>query len=342
MRTAVRMGVLGCADIARRRMLPAMAASADVDVVAVASRDIGKAERTARCYGCRAVEGYGPVLADDSVDAVYVPLPAALHADWVEAALRAGKHVLAEKPLTTDRRRTAELFGLAARAGRTLMENVMFVHHHQHDVVRRLVADGAIGTVRSFRAEFAVPRRAATDVRYRPELGGGALWDTGVYPVRAAIHLLGHEWTVVGASLSRRPDFPVDVAGAALLRNPDEITAHLDFGLDHGYRSAYAISGSMGRITVDRAFTPPADLRPSVHLERGRTVRDLTLAPADQVTAAITAFATAVRHGTCAGRAESLRQSELLDELAASCQSDRGTPTRAYRRDRPENGRRCR
>lgn len=311
----VRMGVLGCAEIARRRMLPAMATSADIELVAVASRDIHKADEIARRYGCHAVEGYASLLADDSMDAVYVPLPAALHAHWIEAALRAGKHVLAEKPLTIDRCRTAELFDLAERGSLALMENVMFVHHSQHDVVRRLVADGAIGTVRSFRAEFSVPLRAETDIRYRPELGGGALWDTGVYPIRAAIHLVGTDWEVVGACLSSRPDFPVDVAGAALLRTQDEVTAHLEFGLDHGYSSTYALCGSEGRITVDRAFTPPADFRPSVRLDRGTGTSEIGLVPHDQVQATITAFATAVRHCTCVGREDSLRQADLLDDL---------------------------
>lgn len=311
----VAMGVLGCAEIARRRMLPAMAASTDIELVAVASRDIRKADETARPYGCRPIEGYASLLAEDSVEAVYVPLPAALHAQWVDACLRAGKHVLAEKPLTTDRASTAGLFDFAERSGLTLMENIMFVHHGRHEVVRRLLAAGAIGELRSFRAGFTIPRRNETDIRYRPDLGGGAMWDTGVYPVRAAIHLLGPELEVMGAALSHHPDFPVDVGGAALLRTPEEVTAHIEFGLDHAYSSVYTLCGSSGRITVDRAFTPPADFRPSVRLERGSGVEEVTLAPHDQVHATIAAFAAAVRRGTCIGREESLRQSELLDEL---------------------------
>ncbi|MEQ4606332.1 Gfo/Idh/MocA family oxidoreductase [Streptomyces cavourensis] len=141
-RPAVRVGVLGCADIARRRMLPAFAASPDTEVVAVASRDADRAKALAAPYGARPVQGYAELLADASVDAVHIPLPLALHAEWTEAALRAGKHVLAEKPLTDDPARSAALFALAERSGLALMENVMFVHHRRHAEVARLVAAG--------------------------------------------------------------------------------------------------------------------------------------------------------------------------------------------------------
>jgi len=263
----LRIGVLGCAAIARRRMLPALRACPDTEVVAVASRAPLRAREVAAEVGCEAVHGYAELLARTDVDAVYVPLPAALHERWVRAALRAGKHVLGEKPLTTDAAATRELTTLAAASGLVLRENVMFVHHGQHAAVRALVEDGAIGEPRAFHAAFAVPRLPDGDIRHDPRLGGGALWDTGVYPVRAAVHLLGEDLTVVGATLTRGgPNRAVDIAGTALLRDGSGRGAHLSFGLDHAYRSRYEIWGSRGTITVDRAFTPPADLAPRVRL----------------------------------------------------------------------------
>ncbi|MFC7472622.1 Gfo/Idh/MocA family protein [Actinomadura keratinilytica] len=179
-----------------------------------------RARATAEPYGARPVHGYRNLLAMDDIDAVYVPLPAALHHTWAEAALHAGKHVLAEKPLTTDARATARLLRLAEERGLALAENTMFVHHPQHTAVRELLDAGAIGELRSFRAEFTVPRFPADDIRLQPELGGGALWDTGVYPVRAALHLLGPELEAVGAVLTEDPAHGVDTHGAALLRTP--------------------------------------------------------------------------------------------------------------------------
>ncbi|MFJ9409526.1 Gfo/Idh/MocA family protein [Streptomyces sp. NPDC101393] len=313
----VRIGVLGCADIARRRMLPAMRDCADVELVAVASRHAATAAATAADFHCRPVTGYPALLEIPDVDAVYVPLPAALHAPWVSAALQAGKHVLAEKPLTTDLAATRRLAALAADGGLALMENVMFVHHSRHERVRALVADGAIGAPRTFQATFAVPRLPESDIRYDPALGGGALWDTGVYPVRAAVHFLGEGLRVEGAVLAGDAGGRVDTAGTALLSTPDGVTAQLAFGLDHSYRSCYEIWGSAGRIVVDRAFTPPAGHPARIVLERRTGTEEITLAPEDQVHRTLVAFALAVRTGAPLPPA-SLHQAALLEELRRS------------------------
>lgn len=324
----VRIGVLGCADIARRRVLPAMTASPATEVYALASRDRDRAAEVARAFGCRPVHGYGALLDLDEVEAVYVPLPAALHAEWVEAALRAGKHVLAEKPLTTDPEGTRALLALAGGLGLVLEENVMFVHHGQHRAVRDLVADGAIGHPRSFHAAFTVPQRPDGDIRYRGDLGGGALFDTGVYPVRAALHLLGGDPEVVGAVLGAGPGRDVDTSGGALLRGADGVAVHLAFGLENAYQSRYELRGSTGRITLERAFTPPAGQAPLVRLEQGAgEVTEIRLPAEDQVLNTVTHFASAVRAGTvdATERTACLQQATLLDRIRTAAGPPRPT-----------------
>jgi predicted dehydrogenase len=308
-------GVLGCAEIARRRVLPAMAAHPHPTLVGGASRNLATATETATPYGCRPVSGYANLLADDTVDAVYIPLPAALHAEWVEAALRAGKHVLAEKPLAADPDRTRALFALARARGLALMENVMFVHHGQHAAVRRLAA--GIGPLRGLDACFTIPPPPATDIRFRADLGGGSLGDVGVYPIRAALQLLRGELRVVGATTFRSPGHDVDTAGAALLRDEAGVTAHLTFGMDHPYRSRYELTGTRGRILVERAFTPPADHEPRVLVESAEGSRTVTLPADDQVANTLSAFVAAVAAsgrpaGPAPGEAESLAQAELI------------------------------
>ncbi|MFD7107044.1 Gfo/Idh/MocA family protein [Streptomyces celluloflavus] len=310
----VRVGVLGCADFALRRMLPAMAASPYIELVAVASRDRAKARSTAHAYGCSPVLGYAALLARDDVEALYMPLPAALHAEWIVAALHAGKHVLAEKPLTTDVQTTASLLEVARGRGLTLMENVLFVRHSQHEAVRRLVRDGTIGELRSFHAEFAVPARPKDDIRLREDLGGGSLWDTGVYPVRAALRYLGAPLTVEASVLVHARGRAVDTSGAALLTTPGGVPAHLSFGLDHGYRSRYELVGSVGRLTLDRAFTPPPDHVPALLLERGPGSERITLAPDDQVANMLSAFAGAIRSPSPVDT-EPLVAAQLLDDI---------------------------
>jgi predicted dehydrogenase len=324
--TPLRFGVLGCADIARRRMLPAMTGVDAVRVVAIAGRDAERTERMADSFGCVPVHGYAALLERSDVDAVYIPLPAALHARWTEAALRAGKHVLAEKPLTTSPAATRALLDLAGSRGLVLRENVMFVNHGQHTAVRKLIADGAIGELRSLRAVFTVPARPDGDIRHDPELGGGALLDTGVYPVRAALHLLGDALRVVGASLTQGPGRAVDTSGAALLRTPEGVTAQLEFGLDHGYRSSYEVCGSTGRLSLDHAFIPPAEHRPQLRLTRGFIQETIELAAEDQVTGTVLAFAEAVRAGwpSPAGDGQSqaaVLQARLLEDIRTAAAS---------------------
>jgi predicted dehydrogenase len=297
-------------------MLPAMAALPGIEIAAIASRDIDKAAAAARTYGCRAVEGYQALVDLDEVEAVYIPLPNAMHAAWIDSALHAGKHVLAEKPLTTSVSRTGELIATARSRGLVLMENVMFLHHSQHAAVRSLLEDGAIGDLRAFYASFGVPRRPADDIRYSAELGGGALMDAGVYPVRAAMSFLGGSgMDVLSAVLTYRPGQRVDSSGHALLCTAGGVGACVTFGLDHSYRSSYELWGSEGRIVVEHAYTPPADHVPVVRLERQPGVQEIRLAPDDQVANSLNAFAAAIRSGQSPDNGSVARQAALIDDI---------------------------
>ncbi|WP_109002366.1 Gfo/Idh/MocA family protein [Streptomyces rishiriensis] len=317
----VRLGLLGCADIAWRRTLPAAAAEPLVELVAVASRDQDKARRFAERFAGAPVDGYRALLARDDVDAVYIPLPAGLHARWIEAALRAGKHVLAEKPLTTDAATTQRLVELARSRGLLLMENFMFTYHAQHEAVRKLVADGAIGELRAFFGAFTIPELPADDIRHQPLLGGGALLDVAGYPVRAAELFLGDGLEVVGAVLRHSPERGVDLGGAALLRTASGVSAQVTFGMANSYRSSYELWGSTGRIGVHRAFTPPADHQPVIRIERDTGTQDITLPADDQFARVVRAFACGVLDGkvppdgTGHGTDDIVKHARLIDDI---------------------------
>ncbi|MEQ4303849.1 Gfo/Idh/MocA family oxidoreductase [Plantactinospora sp. B6F1] len=325
----VRLAVLGCADVAARRILPAVASVPGVRLIAVASRDRGRADAFAARFGGEPVHGYRSLLDRDDVDAVYLPLPPALHAEWIAEAVHAGKHVLAEKPLTTSAADTARLAELAARHGVVLMENFMFPWHGQHRAVRRLIDEGAIGDLQSFAATFAIPARPRHDIRYRAALGGGALLDVAGYPVRAALHFLGGGLEVRGAVLRHDRDLGVDVGGAALLAAPSGVTAELSFGLRHAYTSGYRFTGSTGRLSVEHVFTPPADHRPVLRLVTGDGAEERTLPPDDQYSRAIEAFVAAVRGGPAPDIEVTVEQARLIDRVRAL--ADEGRASRCGR-----------
>ncbi|MCZ4121784.1 Gfo/Idh/MocA family protein [Streptomyces sp. H39-S7] len=313
----LRLGVLGCADFAWRKMLPAIATVPGLRVTALASRDPAKAARFAERFGGEPVTGYEALLERDDVDAVYVVLPTGLHHAWTLRALTAGKHVLAEKSLTTGAGEAAELVAAARDSGLWLMENFLFLHHSQHAAVRERIAAGAIGEPRVFSSAFGVPPRPDGDIRNSPELGGGALLDVGAYTVRAATYFLGPDLTLAGSQLRIDGRTGVDVGGSALFHTPAGVAAELSFGFDSSYRTTYALWGSEGRISVDRAFTPPADLLPAVRWERQDAVEDVELPADDQYANGARAFADRVLTGApFDAYGESLvRQAALLERI---------------------------
>jgi NDP-hexose-3-ketoreductase len=317
---ALRLGVLGCADVAWRRTLPSLARVPGLELTAISSRSRDKAIKFAARFGGEPIEGFAALLERDDLDAVYLPLPTSLHAHWARAALRAGKAVLVEKPLAETAAQAAELVALAEQSGLVVMENFAFLHHTMHHEVRTLLESGAIGDLRALVSEFAFPPLPPVDIRYRPELGGGALLDAGVYPLRVARHFLGDDLEVGGAVLNVDTTTGVDVGGSVLLFSPDGLTAQATFGFQHAYRCTYVLWGSTGRIVVDRAYTAPDTFAPTVHLEQGSERRALVLEADAQFTNILAAFAAAICGESAADRVARGRsivsQADLLERVS--------------------------
>ena len=205
MSAPIRWGILGAAKFARDHMGPAIHAASGATLAAVATRDSAKAEPFAAfCPGLAVHDSYDALLADDSIDAVYIPLPNHLHVEWTLKALAAGKHVLCEKPMTMQADEFDQLIAARDAAGKLAAEAYMIVHHPQWQHVRQMVQDGAIGTVRHVTGAFSFDNRADVgNIRNKAETGGGGLRDIGVYVFGSARYVLGAEAT----DISARVDF---------------------------------------------------------------------------------------------------------------------------------------
>ena len=312
----LRVGVVGCADIAERRMLPAMRRQPLVDVVAVASRSTAKAAAFAAKFDCVGITGYQELLDRDDIDAVYLPLPPGLHLEWTVKALRAGKHVLCEKPLSVNAADAATAVAVAREEGLLLMESFMFLHHRQHETIRKLVADGVIGDLRAFTSDFGFPPLPADADRYLAR-HASALLEVGVYPIRAAQLYLGDELDVLGAHLRLGPSGQLDVSGSALLSSAAGVTAQLTFGLEHYYRCEYSLWGSKGQISLRRAYTTPDTHAPIVRIERQDHVEEVTLPTDHQFVNIAGAFArTALDAKGFEPHGDNiLRQAALVDQV---------------------------
>ena len=178
----VAWGVLGAAGVARRRFLPALRSTANARLVVAASRRLDRAEALVAAAGQgRAVDSYDEVLQDQSVEAVYIPLPNALHHHWTRRSLQAGKHVLCEKPLAMSVADAEDLAEAARTAGRVVMEGFMYRLHPQYEPARWQTLLGQLGAMRTMHVRLSFPFNRPGDIRENPALGGGALWDIGCY-----------------------------------------------------------------------------------------------------------------------------------------------------------------
>jgi predicted dehydrogenase len=214
----VKWGVLGAASIAIQRVIPAMREAPSATLLALASRDEGKARAVATELGApRAYAGYEQLLADPDIDAVYIPLPNQLHFEWSMRALEAGKHVLCEKPLCLASHEVERLCVARDRAGTHIEEAFGYRNHAQWAAVLDLIAAGAIGPVRAAHAVLAKQFLDPADVRNNPAAGGGALYDLGSYAINALNLICGRAPIRVAAVAEHDPRFHIDRLTSALL-----------------------------------------------------------------------------------------------------------------------------
>ncbi len=223
----VRWGVLGTAAIATARFLPAAAEAGAACIVAIASRDLAKAQAVARRFGVpRAHGSYEALLADPDVDAVYVPLPNHLHVAWSVRALEAGKHVLCEKPLCLTAAEAATLIAARDRTGRHVEEAFSYRNHPQWARIAEVLAGGAIGVPHAVQCTLAKQFHDPADIRNDPDKGGGGLYDLGSYAISGCSLVFPRLPQRVIAALERDPRFRIDRLSTALLDYGD---AHASF-----------------------------------------------------------------------------------------------------------------
>jgi predicted dehydrogenase len=317
MSEAVRWGILSTAKIARALLGGAREAPA-ADVVAVASRDQARGEAFASEHDIGRVHGsYEALLADDEVEAVYVPLPNSMHLPWSIRALEAGKHVLCEKPLS---RRVADVeaaFDVAERADRLLMEAFMWRYHPATEKVQELIGAGAIGRLRVVRAAFGFTLEpGAENVRWAGELEGGALMDVGCYCV-SALRLLAGEPVRVWAERVDGGE-GVDARMAGVLRLPDDVLGTFDCAFDVPYRAGIEIVGETGTIV---SLDPWHGGKPEVRILRPDTEpENVPVQSADPYAREIEDFSRAIREGRAPrlGRADAVGQARVIEMLYAA------------------------
>lgn len=289
MPTKIRWGVLGAANIATKKVIPAMQKGQFSTMVAIASRDLNRARRAADDLGIEKAYGsYEELLADPDIDAVYNPLPNHLHVPWSIAAAEARKHVLCEKPLSLNLLEARKLVDVRDRTRVKIGEAFMVLTHPQWLRARQLVNDGAIGELRAIAGAFSYFNRDTSNIRNIPDYGGGGLMDIGCYPITTSRFLFDREPSRVVGLFDRDPDMNTDRLTSALL----------DFGSGHGVFTCSTqlvpyqrmqILGTTGRIEIEIPFNAPPDRPCRIYIDdgsdlSGRSARVEEFAVCDQYT----------------------------------------------------------
>lgn len=341
----IRIGIICPSEIAYRRFLPALKKAADKFIfagVAIATPeewfgDLSKVSKEqiadqqakelekAETFGGKVFRGYETIIKSDEIDAIYLPLPPALHYKWAKLALQNDKHVFLEKPSTCYLKDTEDLISLASAKGLALHENYMFVFHNQIAELNEIIAKGdEIGMPRLYRIAFGFPRRSLNDFRYNKKLGGGALLDAGGYTMKYASLLLGDTAKVTTAQVNYDPDFEVEIFGTATMVNDEGMTAQLAFGMDNDYHCDIEVWGSKGTLTSGRILTAPVGCVPDYTVKQNQDYKKYSFSEDDAF------YKSIMRFGECVNNKEMrmnnyevlLRQIELVQQFRDICQLD--------------------
>ncbi len=311
----VKWGIISTAHI-NRLVIPGAKASPKVDLVAVASRDQGRADEYARRWGIsRAYGSYEALLADPEIEAVYISLPNNLHCEWSIRSFEAGKHVLCEKPLSRRADEAEAAFDAAERADRLLSEAFMYRHNPQTKRLKELVDGGAIGELRLVRAAFSFGLYDEQNIRLRPELDGGALMDVGCYCVNGSRLLAGEPENAFGQAWYGPSG--TDWVFGATLRFGGDVIGVLDCGTALTERDELEAIGSEGSLFVD---DPWHCNKPGIELRRDDGVERIEVERADSYRLELENVSAAIRGegDLLLGRDDAVAQARALEALHRS------------------------
>ncbi len=269
----VNWGILSTANIGIKRVIPAIMAGHRGVVAGIASRDGGRARTVAGQLGIpRSYDSYQALLDDPSIDAIYNPLPNHLHVEWTVKALEAGKDVLCEKPIALNAKEAEALVAARDRTGRTIIEAFMVRSHPQWKRVRELVRSGSIGDAGAIQSSFLFTVLDPKNVRNQPEIGGGALYDVGCYPLVTARYIYGEEPDRVMALINRDPQLGVDRVTSGLLSFPGGGQLVFTCALQLASWQRVVVLGTTGRIEVQVPFTPGKDHACRITIDSGKAM----------------------------------------------------------------------
>lgn len=333
----IKIAIICPSEIALRRFMPALQKIDTIEYYGIAianekewfgkkskyndlnvlENEYKKAKNFQDLYGGKIFNSYNELIIDKEVDAIYIPLPPALHYKWAKLALENNKHVFLEKPSTISYNETYNLVSLAKSKNLTLHENYMFNFHSQIDFIEEQIKNKLIGNIRLIRISFGFPFRGSNDFRYNKKLGGGALLDCGGYTLKLATRLLGNSIKIMTHKLNYVDEFDVDLFGSGTLQNDLGQVVQVSFGMDNSYKCELEIWGSKGTLNTNRILTAPENFEPTIVINLNNEIKEIKLPSDDTFKKSINHFLLSMEndHLRYKNYSEMLIQSKLVDEF---------------------------
>ncbi len=295
----IRWGIISTAKIGTEKVIPAMQQAAHCEVVAIASRDLSRAQQAGQQLGIpKAYGSYDALIADPEVDAVYNPLPNHLHVPLSIQALQAGKHVLCEKPIALSSKEAQSLVDVAqAFPHLKVMEAFMFRHHPQWQRARELVRDGQIGTLRTIQSFFSYFNDDPDNIRNDASIGGGSLMDIGCYPISLSRFIFGSEPERVLGVVEYDPRFKTDRIASAILDFGSGTSTFTSSTQLAPYQRVN-IFGTTGRVEIEIPFNAPSDRPCKMWYQHDNEIDEIELDTCDQYTLQGDLFARTILNDT--------------------------------------------
>ena len=322
----VKWGVISAAKIGTQKVIPAMQRGEFSEIVAIASRDLGRAQQTAAEMGIpKAYGSYEELLADPEIEAVYNPLPNHLHVEWSIRAAEAGKHVLCEKPIGLNVAEARKLVAAKDRTGVLMQEAFMVRGHPQWLRAREIIRSGEIGELRAVQGFFSYFNSDPGNIRNMVDIGGGGVYDIGCYPIVASRLLFGTEPSRVVALLDRDPQMQVDRLSSAMMEFPGGCQSSWTCSTQLvGYQRVHAL-GTKGRIELQIPFNAPPDKPTRLFVDDGSQLggtaaREELFPVCDQYTIQGDVFSNSIRTGEPLEFPieDSIKNMEILDAVYRS------------------------
>jgi dTDP-3,4-didehydro-2,6-dideoxy-alpha-D-glucose 3-reductase len=262
------IAVWGLGNHALNRIIPAINSVQELSLIGVCSRNENKVLESTENWDCHGWVDSSEMLSNSSIDVIYISTPIGIHFKQAIQALKAGKHVWCEKPLTCDYENTIELVKLAKEKRKMITEAFMFLYHPQFNKVQNFVKDKKTGHIFSVVCRFGIPKIKNPGFRIDPTLGGGALWDVASYTVAAVLALYSDlQVKVLFSEVCKKENSPVDSEGRAVLRFSNGSSAYLEWGIEVGYKNEIELWSDKGSFYTDKIFSKPENYQP-IYLTR--------------------------------------------------------------------------